>query len=480
MTHSSSYSGVGAPTDVRAWDRMHVWHSFTQMAEYEPWLIERGEGNWLIDDQGRRYLDGVSSLWCNVHGHNHPHINRAIEEQLRRIAHVTSLGMGNSTTATLAHRLVQHSPTSLQHVFFSSDGASAVEVALKLAFQYWRQCERPQPQRSLFLALGQAYHGDTLGSVSVGGVSRFHAMFDPLLFDVVRGPCPDSYRIPAFLEQNRQSSEYTAHPQQFEAALTAYYLQQYEQLLEEHSDRIAAIIAEPLVQGAAGMVMHPPGFLKGLRQLADRFGTLLIVDEIATGFGRTGKLWACEQEEVQPDLLCAGKGLSGGYLPISATLTSTQIWEAFLGPYEHSRSFFHGHTFGGNPLAAAAALANLELFETTPVLEQVTVKAKLLEQWLEPLREHPHVGDVRQRGLIAAIELVADKANKVGYPWEQRRGVIACRRAIEEGVWLRPLGNVLILMPPLSVTEEELRLLVRAASSGITAATGVHAAAATI
>lgn len=464
MTQSSANS------DVRTWDRAHVWHSFTQMAEYEPWLIERGEGNWLIDDTGRRYLDGVSSLWCNVHGHNHPHINRAIEDQLHRIAHVTSLGMGNSTTATLAHRLVQHSPPSLQHVFFSSDGASAVEVALKLAFQYWRQCEQPQPQRSLFLALGQAYHGDTLGSVSVGGVSRFHAMFDPLLFDVVRGPCPDSYRVPLPLESIRNSADASTR-NQFEDALATHYLNQYERLLEEHADRIAAIIAEPLIQGAAGMVMHPAGFLKGLRELADRFGTLLIVDEIATGFGRTGKLWACEHEEVQPDLLCAGKGLSGGYLPISATLTSNKIWEAFLGPYEQSRSFFHGHTFGGNPLAAAAALANLELFETTPVLEKVNAKATLLEKMLDPLREHPHVGDVRQRGLIAAVEMVADKKNKLGYPWEQRRGVTACRRAIEEGVWLRPLGNVLILMPPLSVTEEELELLVRATLAGVNAAT---------
>lgn len=459
-------------SDIRTWDRTHVWHSFTQMAEYEPWLIERGEGNWLIDDQGRRFLDGVSSLWCNIHGHNHPHINRAIEEQLHRIAHVTSLGMGNSTTATLAHRLLQYSPSSLQHVFFSSDGASAVEVALKLAFQYWRQCDQPQPQRSLFLALGQAYHGDTLGSVSVGGVSRFHAMFDPLLFDVVRGPCPDSYRVPPAFEV-RQATADTISDASYEAALARHYLAQYETLLEEHADRIAAIIAEPLIQGAAGMVMHPRGFLRGLRELADRFGTLLIVDEIATGFGRTGTLWACQQEDVQPDLLCAGKGLSGGYLPISATLTSNKIWQAFLGPYEQSRSFFHGHTFGGNPLAAAAALANLELLETTDILECVPSKAALLKQLLEPLRNHPHVGDVRQRGLIAAVEMVADKRNKIGYPWEQRRGVIACRRAMDEGVWLRPLGNVLILMPPLTITEEELQLLVKSIQLGISAATGV-------
>jgi len=459
---------------VRAWDRTHVWHSFTQMAEYEPWLIERGEGNWLIDDSGRRFLDGVSSLWCNIHGHNHPHINRAIHEQLERIAHVTSLGMGNSTTATLAQKLVHCSPKSLQHVFFSSDGASAVEVALKLAFQYWRQCPHPEPQRNLFLALGQAYHGDTLGSVSVGGVSRFHAMFDPLLFDVVRGPCPDSYRIPPQFEarfDSIKSSQQGSNFDAFQASLAQYYLEHYERLLEEHSDRIAAIIAEPIVQGAAGMVMQPRGFLKGLSELAKRFGTLLIVDEIATGFGRTGTLWACEQEGVEPDFLCTGKGLSGGYLPISATLASSQIWEAFLGPYEQSRSFFHGHTFGGNPLAAAAALANLELFEQTPVLAHVATKANWMERWLEPLRNHPHVGDIRQRGLIAAIELVADKKNKIGYPWEQRRGVIACRKAIEEGVWLRPLGNVLVLMPPLTITEDELHLLVHAAAAGVRAAT---------
>ena len=453
-------------SDARDWDRTQVWHSFTQMAEYEPWLIERGEGNWLIDDSGRRYLDGVSSLWCNIHGHNHPQINAAIQEQLGKIAHVTSLGMGNSTTARLAHRLVEKSPASLQHVFFSSDGASSVEVALKLAFQYWRQCESPQPQRTLFLALGQAYHGDTLGSVSVGGVSRFHAMFDPLLFDVVRGPCPDSYRVPRHLELSNGSDR-----QGFESQLTEYYLAAYEQLLREHGDRIAALIVEPLVQGAAGMVMHPAGFLHGLRELTRRYGTLMIVDEIATGLGRTGTLWACEQENVQPDLLCAGKGLSGGYLPISATLTSTQIWNAFLGSYEQSRSFFHGHTFGGNPLAAAAALANLELFDSTPVLAQVADKARHLQQILEPLLDHPHVGDVRQRGLIAAVELVSNKSLKSGYPWEQRRGAIACRRAIEAGVWLRPLGNVIVIMPPLSVTHDELDLLVQSVKLGISAAT---------
>lgn len=453
-------------SDTRHWDRTQVWHSFTQMAEYEPWLIERGEGNWLIDESGRRYLDGVSSLWCNVHGHNHPRINAAIQEQLGKIAHVTSLGMGNSTTARLAHRLIEKSPASLQHVFFSSDGASAVEVALKLAFQYWRQCEAPQPQRTLFLALGQAYHGDTLGSVSVGGVSRFHAMFDPLLFDVVRGPCPDSYRVPQHLESTNGD-----HRQQVESRLTEYYLAAYEQLLQEHGDRIAALIVEPLVQGAAGMIMHPPGFLHGLRELTRRYGTLMIVDEIATGFGRTGTLWACEQEDVQPDLLCAGKGLSGGYLPISATLTSTQIWNAFLGSYEQSRSFFHGHTFGGNPLAAAAAMANLELFDSTPVLAQVADKAQHLQQLLEPLRDHPHVGDVRQRGLIAAVELVSNKSLKSGYPWEQRRGAIACRRAIEAGVWLRPLGNVIVIMPPLSVTHDELDLLVQGVTLGVAAAT---------
>lgn len=446
------------------WDREHYWHAFTQMAEYEPFMIERAEGVFLFDTNGRAYIDGVSSLWCNVHGHNHPRINAAISEQLGKVAHVTSLGMANPTTVRLARRLAESthelhvndataaSAETLDKVFFSSDGACAIEVALKLAFQYWRQCDAPQPGRNLFLAVGNAYHGDTLGGVSVGGVSRFHAMFDPLLFDVVRGPCPDSYRLPEGIAAG---------------SATEYYLNEYRLLLERFGERIAALIVEPLVQGAAGMVMHPPGFLRGLRALTRQYGVLMIADEVAVGMGRTGSLWACGQESVQPDFLCTGKGLTGGYLPMAATLTTSRVWNAFLGRYEDSRSFFHGHTYGGNPLAAAAALATLDLFEEEQTLEKVAQRAEELKDLLKPLTELPNVGDVRQRGLMAAIELVRDKRSAEPYPWSERWGHRVCQIALEHGVWLRPLGNVIVIMPPLCIGSLELKQLVDAVQQGV-------------
>ena len=422
------------------------------MSEYEPLVIDRAEGVWLIDQQGRRLLDGVSSLWCNVHGHCHPHIDAAIRQQLERVAHVTSLGMSNSTTIELVRRLVQLTPSGLECVFFSSDGSSAVEVALKMAFQYLRQCATPQPQRDLYLAVGNAYHGDTLGSVSVGGVSRFHAMFDPLLFDVLRGPCPDSYRTPAGVNAED---------------LAAHYLSRYAELFARFGERLAAVIVEPLVQGAAGMVMHPTGFLRGLRELADRYEVLLIADEIAVGMGRTGKLWASQWEEVAPDFLCTGKGLSGGYLPLAATVTTRRVWDAFLGEYSQSRSFFHGHSFGGNPLGCAAALATLEIFEQEQTLDNVSARGEQLDQCLQRLRKFPVVGDVRRRGLMAAVELVSDRGAKLAFDWAERRGHAVCQAALERGVWLRPLGNVLVLMPPLCVAAEQIEQLVDAVEYGI-------------
>ncbi len=451
-------------SQLQQWDRDHYWHAFTQMAEYEPFMIESARGVQLFDAAGRAYIDGVSSLWCNVHGHNHPRINAAITEQLGQVAHVTSLGMSNSTTVRLARRLADstaslhdldsttdnHGP--LDKVFFSSDGACAIEVALKLAFQYWRQCQHPQPQRNLFLAVGNAYHGDTLGGVSVGGVSRFHAMFDPLLFDVVRGPCPDTYRLPEGVASEQA---------------TDYYLNEYRLLLERFGDRTAALILEPLIQGAAGMVMHPPGFLRGLRELTRRYDVLLIADEVAVGMGRTGTLWACEQEAVQPDFLCSGKGLTGGYLPMAATITTARIWNAFLGRYEESRSFFHGHTYGGNPLAAAAALATLDLFAEERTLENVAQRSRQLSELLEPLAALPHVGDVRQRGLVAAIELVRDKRTAEPFPWSERRGHRVCQAALNHGVWLRPLGNVIVIMPPLCINSDELTRIIEAISAAI-------------
>ena len=426
------------------------------MAEYEPLVVDRAEGVWLYESTGRRLLDGVSSMWCNIHGHRHPAIDKAIVDQLGRVAHVTSLGMSNSTTIDLVERLVEITPDGLECVFFSSDGSCAVEVALKMAFQYWRQIASPQRQRNLFLALGDGYHGDTLGSVSVGGVSRFHAMFDPLLFDVVRGPCPDSYRLPAHVL-----------PEQ----ATDFYLSEYERLIDTFQDRLAAVVVEPLVQGAAGMVMHPPGFLHGLRELTRKYEILLIADEVATGMGRTGRMWACEWEGVQPDFLCTGKGLTGGYLPMAATITTRAVWNAFLGEYQQSKSFFHGHTFGGNPLAAAAAIATLELFESEKTLENVERQGAYLSACLQSLESHPRVGSIRRKGLMVAVELVANRETQMAFPWAERRGWRACQAALNRDVWLRPLGNVIVIMPPLCSHKLHIEQLAAAVIHGVHSAT---------
>ena len=442
--------------DLRRWDLAHVWHPFTPMAEYEPLLIERASGCTLVDVQGREYLDGVSSLWCNIHGHRHPRIDAAIRRQLDDAAHVTLLGMAHPTTVRLARRLVEIAPSGLNHVFFSDDGATAVEVALKMAFQYWRQCSAPQPQRTKYLAFENAYHGDTLGSVSVGGVARFHEMFRPLLFDVVRLPAPQTYRLPPGVNPENACE---------------HYLRQLEAALVQHGDTLAAVVIEPLVQAAAGMLTHPPGFLRGAADLTRKHNVLLIADEVAVGMGRTGKMFACEHEGVKPDFLCLAKGLTGGYLPLAATLTTGEIYSAFLGRYDESKTFFHGHTYGGNPLGAAAALATLEVFEEEKPLENLGPKIARLAEHLSRITKHPHVGDVRQRGLIAGIELVRDKPTKAPYPWEEKRGIRACQHALGAGVWLRPLANVIVIMPPLAISLDELDRICLAAEQGIAAAT---------
>jgi adenosylmethionine-8-amino-7-oxononanoate aminotransferase len=440
--------------ELLQWDREIVWHAFTQMAEYEPLVIERAEGCMLFDIDGRAYLDGFSSLWCNIHGHRHPRLDEALRRQLDRVAHVTQLGSSNPTTIELAKRLVDIAPPGLEHVFFSDDGATAVEVALKMAFQYWRQRPDPKPEKNLYVALGDAYHGDTLGSVSVGGVERFHAMFRPLLFDVLRTPAPDSYRLPEGIRAE---------------GACGHYLAAMDRLLAKHHDRVAAVVIEPLVQAAAGMIMHPSGYLRGLRELTRRWDALLIADEVAVGFGRTGKMFACQQEDVTPDLLCLAKGLTAGYLPLAATLATDEIWRAFLGTYAESRTFFHGHTYGGNPLGAAVALASLDVFKEEKTLERLRPKIERLADHLARIAELPHVGDVRQRGLIAGIELVRDKRTKQPFPWEERRGMRVCEHAWAEGVLLRPLGNVIVIMPPLSITLEELDRICAAVERGIKA-----------
>lgn len=436
---------------LKQWDCAHVWHAFTQMATYEPLVIERAIGCVLTDIQGNSYIDAVSSLWCNVHGHQHPVINAAIRKQLDQVAHITSLGMSNPTTIQLAKRLVDITPEKLNHLFFSGDGSSSVEVAMKMAFQYWQQKSDPQPNKTKYIALGSAYHGDTLGSVSVGGVQRFHEMFKPLLFDVLRIDSPDTYRLPADVALPEDA--------------TQYYLNQLESLLQQHHSTIAAMIIEPVVQGAAGMIMQPPRYLSGVRQLTQKHDVLLIADEVAVGFGRTGAMFACDHENIQPDLMCLAKGLTGGYITMAATLATTEIWNAFLG--DPARTFYHGHTYGGNPLAAAAAIANLDIFESEQTMVNVHERTAQLNNLLKPLANHPHVGDIRQRGLIVAIELVADKDNKTHFENLGATGTAVCKAALEQGVWLRPLRDTIVIMPPLSISETEITKIVAAVEQAI-------------
>jgi adenosylmethionine-8-amino-7-oxononanoate aminotransferase len=442
---------------LRRWDVDHVWHGFTQMAEYanaEPLVIDRAEGCWLIDVAGRRYLDGVASLWCNVHGHRRAEIDDAVRLQLDRVAHSTLLGISHEPAILLARRLVElAAPLAcdgppLTRVFYSDSGSTAVEVALKISFQYWRQRrpERggPRPEKTRFMALSQAYHGDTVGSVSVGGMELFHEVFQPLLFPTWRAPEPFLYRYPqgTTAEQCRDDC-----------------LARMERILAEHHQEIAAVVLEPLVQGAAGMIVAPEGYLRGVRDLTRRYDVLLIADEVAVGIGRTGTMFACEQEHVVPDLLCLAKGLTGGYLPLAATLANEEIFAAFAGTQAELRTFFHGHTYGGNPLGAAAALATLEIFEREATLVGIQPRIEQLGGWMRRFAALPHVGDARQRGMMAGVELARDRDAKQPYDWSEQVGARVCWRARDRGVLIRPLGNVIVLMPPLAISKVELDLL---------------------
>ncbi len=432
------------PDQLRAWDHAHLWHPFTAVADWEasdPLVIERGEGVYLHDIHGRRYLDGVSSLWCNVHGHRHPTLDAALRDQVDKVAHSTLLGATHPTAIELARRLVERAPSGLTRVFFSDDGSTAVEVALKLAFQYWRQKADPEPKRARYLALGGAYHGDTVGSVSVGGVERFHAMFAPLLFPVLRAPSPHCYRCPLGLERPDCSMACLA---------------EVDRLLGEHPGEVAAAVVEPMVQGAAGMIVHPEGYFAGLREITRRHGVLLIADEVAVGFGRTGSLFACQQEKVVPDFLCLAKGLTGGYMPLAATLTTDEVYAAFRGTAAEGKTFFHGHTYAGNPLGAAVALASLRVFDDEATLDHLPPKVARLEARLAEVAAQAHVGDVRQKGLIGAVELVADVATKEPFPIARQVGARVCRRARDSGLLIRPLGDVIVIIPPLTITVEEL------------------------
>ncbi len=413
-------------------DHDHLWHPFTQQQGWgneAPLMIDRGEGSYVIDVDGRRYLDGNASLWCNVHGHRHPTIDAAIRDQVERISHSTMLGLSHPGAAELAARLIAIAPPGLSRVFYSDSGSTAAEVALKMAFQYQQQ--RGETGRRTFVRLRDAYHGDTIGSVSVGGIDLFHAAYGPLLFETHAAEAGDAADL--------------------------------ERVLSEHAGEVAAVIVEPLVQGAAGMILHPPGYLRAVRELCDRFGVLLICDEVATGFGRTGTMFACEHEGVAPDLMCLAKGITGGYLPLAATLTTEAVYDGFLGAPAEGRTFFHGHTYTGNALACAAALASLDVFESERTLERLQPKIALLEELLAGIAEQDEVAEVRQRGFMVAIDLGDHDA-------ELRIGHRVTNEARERGAIIRPLGNTVVIVPPLSISADELRELMAICADSIQAA----------
>jgi adenosylmethionine-8-amino-7-oxononanoate aminotransferase len=425
-----------------SFDKQYLWHPFTQMKlwlQSEPVVIESGEGFYLIDTEGRRYIDGVSSLWCNVHGHKVKKIDDAIKGQLDKIAHSTLLGLAQTKSIELAEKLVAIAPENLKKIFYSDSGATAVEIALKIAYQYYHNQKQ---KRDKFIALGQSYHGDTIGSVSVGGIELFHSIFKPMLFETYFVPTPFPYRFNGTIELCRQ-----------------FTLDKIEELLKKHSDKTAAVIVEPLVQCAAGMIVHPKGFLKGVRELTKKYNVLLITDEVATGFGRTGKMFACEHEQVQPDIMCLAKGITGGYLPLAATLTTQEIFDAFLGESEEFKTFFHGHTYTGNALACAAAIASLELFEENRILELLPAKIDLIADYLKKIAVLDFVGDVRQCGLMAGIEIVKDKKTKELFPYEKLIGTKVCAAMRPKGAMTRPLSDVIVLMPPVAIDLPLLRKL---------------------
>lgn len=441
-------------------DRRYVWHPFTQMRDWEaaaPVVIVEGEGVRLRDAAGRWYYDGNSSMWVNIHGHRKQAIDEAIAGQLGRIAHSTLLGLTHGLAAELARRLVMLSPPGLTRVFYSDDGSTAVEVALKMALQHWQH--RGEPGRTLFVHLDFAYHGDTLGAVSVGGVPTFHAAFEPLLFPAEAAPAPYCYRCPLGRRYDGGGCGLAC-------------AEALGEVLAARPGRVAAIILEPLMLAAGGMIAAPPGYLRRVAELCRRHGVLLIADEVATGFGRTGRMFACEHEGVSPDILCLSKGITGGYLPLAATLATEAVYTAFLGEYRELKTFFHGHSYTGNQLGCAAALASLGVFEEEGVLAGLPPKIDLVAERLARLTRLPHVGDVRQQGLMAGIELVRDRATAEPYPWEEAVGVRVCGRAAELGLLTRPLGNVVVFMPPLASRLPDLAAMLEILERAIVDVTG--------
>ena len=425
-------------------DKQVLWHPFTQMKDWmeNPQIvIADGEGDMLIDAAGKKYIDGVSSLWCNVHGHRKMQIDVAIKRQLNRIAHSTMLGLTHIPGIELAERIIEIAPQGLKRVFYSDSGSEAVEIALKMAFQYWQHRGKRYAKKTKFVALKEGYHGDTIGSVSVGGIDLFHSLFKPLLFDAYLAPAPYCYRCPVGEEQGKCKKE---------------CLKALEKALKARASEVAALIIEPLVQCAGGMIVAPEGYLTEVRKLCTKYKVLMITDEVAVGFGRTGRMFACDHEGISPDLMTIAKGLTGGYLPLAATLATDEIFQQFLGAPEEHKTFFHGHTYTGNQLACAAAIANLDVFEQEGTLAAIQPKIALLASKLERFKALNHVGDVRQRGMIAGIELVADRKTKKSFPEKERAGHNVCLAARKHGLLIRPLGDVIVVFPPLAITDEHL------------------------
>ena len=434
-------------------DLAALWHPCTQMKDHEHWPIipiKRGEGVFLEDFEGRRYIDGISSWWVNLFGHCHPQINAALKEQLDQLEHVLLAGFSHAPAIELSERLIALAPPGLARVFYADNGSSGIEVALKMSFHYWQNQDKPQ--KTKFVNLANSYHGETLAALSVGDVALYKNSYKPLLMQAITAPSPDCYHCPPGMSWHDYSL------QQFQAM---------EQILEQQHQQIAAVIIEPLVQCAGSMRMYHPVYLSALRQACDRYQVHLIADEIAVGFGRTGTLFACEQAQITPDFLCLSKGLTGGYLPLCTVLTTGAVYDAFYHNYDQLKAFLHSHSYTGNPLACRAALATLDLFAQRDVIADNRNLAQCLAQALAPLQQHPNVAEVRQAGMIVAIELVADKASKTPFPWQQRRGLTLYHYALSQGCLLRPLGSVIYLMPPYIITPPQIEYLAEVIRRGI-------------
>ena len=427
------------------WDRKYVWHPFTQMREWEqedPLIIEKAKGPYLYDIYGNKYLDGNSSIWVNLHGHQHPVIDQAIRNQLKKVAHTSLLGAASSPSILLAKELIKIAPKGMAKVFYSDNGSTAVEVALKLAIQYWQQQSPPQKKKKYFIRLDAAYHGDTMGSMSVSGLPLFHNRFRPMLFPTIFLDAPYCYRCPINLK----------HPSCNKACIDPL-----EEILAKRHQQIAGVIIEPMIQAVAGMIVQPRGYLSRMRELCTKYNVLLIADEVATGFGRTGKWFACNHEKISPDMMCVAKGLTGGYMPLAATLTTQKIYKAFLGEHRELKTFFHGHSYTGNALGCAAALANLKVFKNEKTLAKVKQSSQIFARLLHSFSTLPIVGDIRQCGMMVGIELVKNKKTRTPFPYTSRVGhkvAIECRK---KGLLIRPIANVLVLIPPLNIGEHKLR-----------------------